>query len=168
MNTDGKWSQEHRETDGIRDKIEYFPAALTEPESVTPVRSSRLKAVKIDLGAANFLGTARVMRCFVKHDLAPEQPVNSSTTAPTTAAFAIEARPPTGVTDSGSEKAPGLPGVIDAAQTASKSHRHPGQGRGYMTAPGGFIVHFCGWSRGAAQSLCSAAKQRRASSSISI
>jgi len=105
MDTDGKWSQEHRETDGIRDKIEYFPAALTEPESVTSVRSSRLKAVKIDLGAANFLGTARVMRCFVKHDLAPEQPVNSSTTAPTTAAFAIEARPPTGVTDSGSEKA---------------------------------------------------------------
>jgi len=117
---------------------------------VTPVRSSRLKAVKIDLGAANFLCTARVMRCFVKHDLAPKHPVNSSTPAPTAAAFAIEARPPTGVTDSGSEKAvqqprsscgesspftspcdveliilphhiaPGLPGVIDAAQTTSR------------------------------------------------
>jgi len=58
----------------------------------------------IDLGAANLWSPAQVMRCLVKRDLAPELPVNPSTTAPSAAAFAIEARPPSGVTDTGSEK----------------------------------------------------------------
>jgi len=38
--------------------------ALSEPESVTPVRSSRLKAVQIDRRAVSCLRTAGVLRCF--------------------------------------------------------------------------------------------------------
>gem|GEM_PF-7105591 len=56
--------------------------ALIETESATPVRSSRVKAVKIDLRAASYLRTACVVPCFPKRDLARQQPVDSSSAAP--------------------------------------------------------------------------------------